>query len=98
MAMRKAVCSTSASRLLIALFSVGMVFFFWAGSAYSGLRVSDQRMIRIAYANGYKDALLYAAKLEHKKLAALINDREQFKTQVLYAADAYVDKVSGLNK
>ncbi|MDX8412644.1 MAG: hypothetical protein R8J85_01010 [Mariprofundales bacterium] len=77
---------------------VMMALFFGAGTAYSGLRTSDQKVIRIAYANGYKDALEYAFKVDGAALDKLKNSRDQFKTQVLYAADAYVEKVSGLNR
>jgi len=85
------------SRGLIALFSLGVVFCFGAGYAYSGMRGSDRSMIRIAYANGYKDALEYVFKVDADKIDQLKNDRARFKSHVLYEADSYVNKVARLN-
>ena len=82
---------------LVGLLAVGAVFFFGAGYAYSGLRASDRSIIRIAYANGYKDALEYAFTLDRDQLAQLQHDRAQFKSRVLYQAEAYVAKVASMN-
>ncbi len=84
-------------RWLVGLLAVGAVFFFGAGYAYSGLRASDRSIIRIAYANGYKDALEYAFTLDRDQLAQLQHDRARFKSQVLYQAEAYVAKVERMN-
>jgi len=85
-------------RLFLLSIAMVMVFCLGAGTAYSGLRAADKRVISIAYANGYKDALEYAFKVDRATLDALKDNPEHFKTKVLYEADAYVDKVSGLNQ
>jgi len=85
------------SRWWMALFSMGIVFFFGAGYGYSAMRIEDQRMILIAYANGYKDAMEYVFKSNKQDIDRLKNDSDQFKAHVLYAADSYVEKVLRLN-
>ena len=90
-------CNGAIPRWALGMIAVGMVLFFGAGYAYSGLRAADQSLIRIAYANGYKDALEYAFTLDRDKLNQLQHDHEQFKSQVLYQAEAYVSKVASMN-
>ncbi|MDQ6963759.1 MAG: hypothetical protein Q9M13_02430 [Mariprofundales bacterium] len=85
-------------RPLVLMLVITMALCFGAGVAYSGLGVADQKMIRIAYANGYKDALEYAFKASDTEMEALKHSRNQFKIHVLYAADNYVNRVASLNQ
>ncbi len=71
---------------------------FGAGYAYSAMRQSDYEMIRVAYANGYKDALEFAFGAKPDTLHQLKKDFDLLKSRVLYAADAYVEKVAELNR
>ncbi|RMH51156.1 MAG: hypothetical protein D6682_05235 [Zetaproteobacteria bacterium] len=71
---------------------------FGAGYAWSALRQADYAIIRVAYANGYKDGLQYAFRASAKELRLLQRDFDLFKSRVLLATDAYVAKVEELNR
>ena len=62
--------------------------------AYSAsLGERDKRMIKIAYMNGFLDAM----KIDMGTLQAVKNDEHLLRVNVELAASRYLDTVSGLN-
>ena len=71
-----------------------IVFFSGAGISYSTRQASYSKMIRIAFMNGYLEAL----KQNPARLEELKKDKNKMKNEITRAADAYIDKVWNLNK
>jgi len=64
------------------------------GISYSSLKAGYAKVIRIAYMNGYVDAL----DLDLETIQKLKEDLGLLKKTVVRSADGYVDKVSKLNE
>ncbi|MDQ6951115.1 MAG: hypothetical protein Q9M26_05565 [Mariprofundales bacterium] len=71
---------------------------FGSGYAYSALSRAQQNAIRIAYANGYKDALEFAGIAGQARVNQMNQHMDEMKTHVLSAADDYVKKVEAMNQ
>jgi len=64
-----------------------------AGYTYSAINQRIYDTIKVAYLNGYVDAL----KLDIKKIERLKSDDGEMRTTVMEEAEAYVAKVMELN-
>jgi len=75
-----------------------LIFFlitFFLMPAYSApINERDQRLIEIAYMNGFIAAL----QLDKKTTADLLKNRESLKQYVMKKSKEYLDVVRGLNK
>jgi len=85
------------SRSFVVLLLMGMMLSVGSGYAYSSLKTSHEDMIRIAYTNGYKDALEYTFETESDGISKLESDYEHMKKHVISASKQYIDKVVALN-
>jgi len=75
----------------LALFLVFCCGVRWSHSALSQ---RQQEVIRIAYMNGYMDAL----KMEPEKVKKLKQDKEKLRWSVEAAAQRYLNKIEAMNR
>ncbi|MDX8410090.1 MAG: hypothetical protein R8J84_08660 [Mariprofundales bacterium] len=78
--------------------ALALLLSFGGGYAYSALSMTQQSAIRIAYANGYKDAVDFASGLKQEEVRKMTKDFGAFKAQVMMAADHYIAKVEAMNQ
>ncbi len=72
---------------------LGLVVFLYSTASYSGLTMRYQRIIRVAYMNGFMEA----AKMDPAELSRIREETDLLKVGVEKAADMYVDKVYEMN-
>lgn len=97
MSMKMIRLPTAARHAFLALLLMGVMLSFGAGYAYSGLKSAHKDMIRVAYTNGYKDALEHTFQLEQGEISKLKSDYAFMKKHVISASQSYIDKVVALN-
>lgn len=76
--------------LMLALSSI---LLFWPSLATSVVKSGYKKIIEIAFANGYVEAIT----LEEEEIRKLKNDKELLKASVREAAKAYLNKVAEMN-
>ena len=84
-------------RLMLHLPLITALLLGGAGSARAALSQAQQSAIRIAYANGYKEGLEYAASISGEKLRRLVKDLDEMRVHVMLQADRYLKKVVEMN-
>lgn len=74
--------------ILVLLFSVG------GGSLYAAVKSRDVDILRVAFMNGYLEAL----KLDEEQIKKLKKDESLLQEKVEKAADQYIGVLHGMNR